>query len=232
MKYNNTVFLNRNFIAYDDQYDYLNSIKKMSCDDVFNVIRILSENTIDVSNEHIEIKKEIKNKQKNNFDFPKSIDIILDNMIYIDKANLSAAVKNCFRKLATFANPEFFKKQRMRMSVYNIPMVIDCSKENEKYLMLPRGKFEYLSDLCNQNNIVMNITDKRNSGQKLNIKFSGKLREEQSVALKEMLKYENGILEAPTGFGKTVICCKLIEKMNVNTLIVTFNLSLLKQWKD
>ena len=112
MKYNNTAFLDRNFIAYDDQYSYLSKVKKMSYDEVFNVIRVLSENTIDISNEYVELKKEIKNKQKNNFDFPKSIDITLDNMIYIDKANLSAAVKNCFRRLATFANPEFFKKQR------------------------------------------------------------------------------------------------------------------------
>ena len=232
VKYNNTVFLDRNFIAYDNQYGYLSSVKKMNFDDVFGVIRILSENTIDISNEYVELKEEIKNKQKNNFDFPKIIDIILDDMIYIDKANLSAAVKNCFRKLATFANPEFFKKQRMRMSVHNVPMVIDCSKEDEKYLMLPRGKFEYLSDLCNENNIKINIIDKRNKGQKLNIIFNGKLRDDQNIALEEMLKYENGILEAPTGFGKTVVCCKLIEKRNVNTLIVVFNLSLLKQWKQ
>ncbi len=232
MKYNNTAFLDRNFIAYDDQYSYLSKVKKMGYDEVFNVIRILSENIIDISNEYVELKEEIKNKQKNNFDFPKIIDITLDNMIYIDKAGLSAAVKNCFRRLATFANPEFFKKQRMRMSVHNIPMVIDCSKEDDKYLMIPRGKFEYLCDLCNQNNIKMKIADIRNKGQKLNIKFNGELREEQSLALKEMLKYENGILEAPTGFGKTVICCKLIEERNVNTLIVTFKLSLLNQWKQ
>ena len=232
MKYNNTVFLDRNFIPYSEQYDYLTKVKKMNYDKVFSVIKILSENTIDISNEYMELKKEIQNKEKNNFDFPKNINVVLDNMVYIDKANLSAAVKNCFRRLATFANPEFFKKQRMRMSTYNIPMVIDCSKENDKYLMIPRGKVEYLRTLCNQYNVKMNIIDKRNNGKKINIKFNGELREEQNRALDGMLKYENGILEAPTGFGKTVICCKLIEKRNVNTLIVTFNLSLLKQWKE
>ena len=232
MKYNNTVFLDRNFIAYADQYAYLSQVKKMSYDEVFNIIKILSENTIDISNEEIELKKEIENKKKNNFDFPEHIDVTLDNMIYIDKANLSATVRNCFRRLAAFANPEFFKKQRMRMSVHNIPKVIDCSKEDDKYLMIPRGKFEYLCNLCSKNNVKMNITDKRNNGEKLKIKFNGTLRKDQREALDEMLKYENGILEAPTGFGKTVICCKLIEERNVNTLIITFNLSLLKQWKE
>ncbi len=232
MKCNNTVFLDRNFNVYNDQYYYLAKVKKMSYDEVLSIIKILSESTIDISSENIELKEEINKKEKNNFDFPKSINLILDNMVYIDKANLSSAVKNCFRRLATFANPEFFKKQRMRMSVHNIPMIIDCSKEDDKYLMLPRGKFEYLYNLCKQNDIKMNIVDKRNKGKKINIKFNGKLREDQQDALNEMLKYENGILEAPTGFGKTVICCKLIEVRNVNTLIITFNLSLLKQWKE
>ena len=35
-----------------------------------------------------------------------------------------------------------------------------------------------------------------------------------------ILKYETGILKAPTGFGKTVICCKLIAERQVNTLII------------
>ncbi len=231
MEHNNTVFLDRNFIAYSNQYEYLSKVRKMSYDEVLNVIKVLSQNTIDVSSELVELKKEINKKEKNTFNFPKSINVILSNMIYIDKSGLSSAVKNCFRRLATFANPEFFKKQRMRMSIYNTPMVIDCSKEDDKYLMIPRGKFEYLCDICNQNNVKMNVIDKRNNGKKIKIKFNGELREDQKEALNEMLKYENGILEAPTGFGKTVICCKLIEKMCINTLIITFNLHLLRQWK-
>lgn len=227
-----TVFLDRNFIPYVNQYNYLNKVKKMAYEEVLNVITTLSENSLDISNENIELKDEINIKQNINFDFPKSIDIILDNMIYIDKTNLDTKVKNFFKKLAIFHNPEFYKKQKMRLPVYNIPMIINCCDENDKYLMLPRGKFLYLEDICNQNNIKMDIIDKRNNGEKLNTKFNGKLREEQTTALNEMLKYENGILEAPTGFGKTVVCCKLIEERNVNTLIVAFNLLVLKQWKQ
>ena len=153
-------------------------------------------------------------------------------MIYIDKANLNAGVKNSFRRLATFANPEFYKKQRLRMSVYNIPMVIDCSKEDEKYLKIPRGTYEYLCDLCNDQNVKIKVSDKRNNGEKLDIKFNGKLKEEQELALNKMLEYDTGILHAPTGFGKTVISCKMISKRNVNTLVITHTLQLLRQWKE
>ena len=47
------------------------------------------------------------------------------------------------------------------MSVYNIPMVIDCSKEDDKYLKLPRGTFEYLVSLCETNDVRIETVDKR-----------------------------------------------------------------------
>ena len=36
---------------------------------------------------------------------------------------------------------------------------------------------------------------------------------------------------APTGFGKTVIGCKLIVERKVNTLILVNKIQLLNQWK-
>ena len=160
------------------------------------------------------------------------MDVVLNDMIYIDKKNLSAGAKNCFRKLASFANPAFYKNQRMRLSTWNIPMIIDCSKFDDKYIMLPRGTYEYLLDICKENNIKLNIKDERNFGQRIQVNFKGKLYEEQERSLKKLLEYDTGILHAPTGFGKTVVACKLIAERKVNTLIVVHNLNLLKQWKD
>lgn len=118
------------------------------------------------------------------------------------------------------------------MSVYNVPMVIDCSKEDEKYLKLPRGTYDYLESLCNVNNIEIIKKDERFNGNKIDIKFNGTLRNEQQIAIEHLLKYDNGILCAPTGFGKTVIGCKLIEERKVNTLILVNKIQLLNQWKD
>ncbi len=230
--YGNTLFIDKYFIPYKNQWGYLKSIKKISENNVFKLIEILSDSTIDVSHEDLNIKKEIRNKKKNNFNFPKDLNVILDDMVYIDKRNLNAGVKNYLRRLASFANPEFYKKQRLRLSVYNVPMVIDCSKADDKYIKLPRGTFEYLSDLCEENNISLKIVDKRNKGNNIDIKFNGKLRDEQDNSLRALMRFDNGILHAPTGFGKTVVACKLIAEQKVNTLIIVHNLNLLKQWKE
>ena len=230
--YGNSLFVDKYFIPYKSQWNYLNSVKKLSLTEVFDVIKKLSNNTIDISHEELNLKEEIKNKNKNNFKFPKTLDIILNDMIYIDKKNLDSGVKNCFRRLASFANPEFYKNQRLRMSVYNIPMVIDCSEVDDKYIKLPRGTYEYLIDICKENNIRLNIVDKRNRGEKINVDFNGHLREEQERCLNFLEEYDNGILYAPTGFGKTVVSCKLIADKKVNTLIIVHNLNLLKQWQE
>ena len=231
-KYGNTLFIDRNFILIKNQMQYLSSIHKLTEIEVFEKIKQLSNETIDISHEIIDMQNEVKVKSKNNIDYPKSIKVILKDMVYIDKANLDGVVKNSFRRLATFANPEFYKKQKLRMSVYNVPMVIDCSKEDEKYLKLPRGTYDYLESLCNVNNIKIISKDERFVGNKIEVKFNGSLREEQQIAIDHMLKYDNGILCAPTGFGKTVIGCKLIEERKVNTLILVNKIQLLNQWKD
>lgn len=231
-KYENTLFVDRNFIKIDNQIQYLNSIHKLTEKEIFEKIEKLSNETIDIGHEVVDMKKEVIAKCKNNIEYPKSIRVILNDMVYIDKANLSGVVKNSFRRLATFANPEFYKKQKLRMSVYNIPMVIDCSKEDDKYLKLPRGTYEYLESLCKKNNVKIIKTDKRFRGNEIDVVFNGRLRDEQQLALDNLLKYDNGILCAPTGFGKTVIGCKIIEEHKVNTLILVNKLQLLNQWKD
>lgn len=231
-KYGNTLFVDRSFIQIKNQIQYLNSIHRLTEEEVFEKIEKLSNETIDIGHEIIDMKKEVITKSRNNIEYPKSIKVTLDDMVYIDKANLDSIVKNSFRRLATFANPEFYQKQKLRMSVYNIPMVIDCSKEDDKYLKLPRGTYEYLESLCKTNDIKIVKTDKRFKGKKINAIFNGKLRDEQQKALDSLLKYENGILCAPTGFGKTIIGCKMIEERNVNTLILVNKIQLLNQWKD
>lgn len=58
------------------------------------------------------------------------------------------------------------------------------------------------------------------------------LRSEQNKALKELTKYDNGILHAATAFGKTVVCSAVIAEKKVNTLILLESSALIEQWKD
>ena len=231
-KYGNTLLVDRNLMLIQNPIQYLSTIHKLSMKEVLQGIEKISGETIDIGHEILNVQEELIVKNNKSIDYPKNIQVILGDMIYIDKANLSGVVKFNFRRLATFANPEFYKRQKLRMSVYNVPMVIDCSKEDDQYLKLPRGTYENLEKFCNINGIQIFKEDHRTLGEKINVQFKGELRGEQQIAFDAMLKYDTGILCAPTGFGKTVIGCKMIAERKVNTLILVNKLQLLNQWKD
>ena len=80
--------------------------------------------------------------------------------------------------------------------------------------------------------IPFEISDERQCGRHINVTFAGELRQEQKPALEEMMRHDNGILQAATAFGKTVVCSAMIAEKKVNTLIILESSALLEQWKD
>ena len=76
------------------------------------------------------------------------------------------------------------------------------------------------------------LIDKRREGQPLRIKFKGALRPGQQEAVDSLAKHENGILSAPTGFGKTVVAAALIAKRGLPTLVIVPKTALVSQWAD
>jgi hypothetical protein len=70
---------------------------------------------------------------------PKSLTVTLANLIYFEKAQLPQALANRLIRLAAFQNPEFYKAQAMRMSVWDKPRVIGNAENYPQHIALPRG---------------------------------------------------------------------------------------------
>ena len=106
------------------------------------------------------------------------------------------------------------------------------STENEgNYIGIPRGMENKLLELLNQSNAEYVITDKRNHGIPLEVKFNGELYDEQRPAAMALLSKETGVLSATTAFGKSVIGAYTIAENKVNTLILVHTAALLSQWQ-
>ena len=62
-------------------------------------------------------------------------------------------------------NPEFYERQRMRASTYNIPRFLHCYQETiDGGLILPRGMLDTVTSLAAQAGSRLNITDRRSPG--------------------------------------------------------------------
>ncbi len=238
----NSVFIDEDGIPYRDQWQFLNQLKKLALTDLYNILEQVNyqaNNSQQLKQPPWEQGLPIKASFIDGC--PKKLALILANQIYIPLKTLPSALTARLKRLASFANPEFFKKQAMRFSTHGIPRYICCSRIEQNYLILPRGCFEEVMELMEQQKIQTLIDDKRHVGQKFEdnqqqksekVQFRAKLRKDQSDAVAALLKHDTGVLVAPTAFGKTVTAIGLIARRGINTLVLTHSRQLVEQWQE
>ncbi|KAA8822647.1 TOTE conflict system archaeo-eukaryotic primase domain-containing protein [Bifidobacterium vespertilionis] len=163
---------------------------------------------------------------------PASVLITEGRMLSIPKEGFSAQALNAIRRLAAFANPDFHRAQAMRQPVYNKPRIIYCGEETDRAILLPRGCRESLEELLRGCGTRVEYRDERTAGKPIQAAFNGMLRPQQREAADALLAHHDGILVAPTGFGKTVIAANLIASRGVNTLVVLRSSALMDQWRE
>ena len=234
-KEGNSVFVDENFVAYGNQWNYLLEIKRISevaVDAILAKHATASElGELSTTSESKPWETPAPQKITHN-DFPAVPVIIRSNMLYISLQGFSAKVVNHLKRIASFKNPEFYARQGMRLSTYNIPRIISCADMDEDYIALPRGCEDAVIALWESNQVAYRIEDKTNHGENITVKFKGELREKQKAAINSLTARNNGILNATTAFGKTVTAIGLIAERKVNTLILVHTKALLDQWKS
>ncbi len=212
----NSLFIDDHFNPYPDQWIYLSNVSRLSAGDVSNLIKKLQGE---------QLQESILS-----YPMPKKLTITLKNGIYIKKKTLPSSLITKLIDLATFTNPEFYKAQKRRFSTKGIPRMINCSAEDAEHLILPRGCQQDIEKVLKEFKIEIEYEDLRYEGEPLPITFIGQLTSLQTDALSQLLLYENGVLSATTGFGKTVIAAALIAQRKVNTLIIVDRTQLQLQW--
>ena len=235
----NSEFVDAHFQSYEDQWSFLSTIQRISHNRIEEVVSELGEgNELGVLKQDEEEGAEkpwesSKTKiELQRDDFPKRIEIVRANMLFIPKEGISQKAMNRLKRLASFKNPMFYKQQAMRLPTYGYPRVISCADETEAYLGVPRGCEPELVSLLEKLGIEIRLIDKTHKGRKIDVKFNGQLRDEQSLALSHLLQNDTGILSGTTAFGKTIVAIMLIAEKKVNTLILVDKVSLLSQWKE
>ena len=135
--------------------------------------------------------------------------------------------------MAAISNPIYYKNLAIGTSNYSTSKWISLGNDYlSGYIEIPRGLYGNLLENAKRAGIECRIEDERQMGKSIRVKFIGELRSEQDAALKELVKYDNGILHAATAFGKTVVCSAIIAEKKTSTLIILESSALIEQWRE
>ncbi len=240
----NSVFLNDAGEPHQDQWDFLHSIRRMS---QVSATKLVAEaekhgDLIDIQMGVMEDEDRSdpwtlppSRKPSNTRiegPFPAEVRVVLSNLVFVEKKGLPPAMLNRLLRIAAFQNPEFYKAQAMRLSTFGKPRVIACGEDLPRHLALPRGCLNDVLAILEGHGIRPVVQDERFGGVPIDVGFHGVLRETQESAVAESLRYDNGVLCAPTAFGKTAVAASLIASRRVNTLVLVHRRQLLDQWRE
>ena len=240
----NTVFLDELFQPYADQWRFLESIERIAAGRLANIIHEIAPrgNPVGV---HLSLADDDggeapwdwspsrkRAERPVNGQTPSIVRLVVSNLVFIEKKDLPSAMVDRLVRVAAFQNPEFYRAQAMRLSTYGKPRVISCGEVFPEHIGLPRGCVEEVTNLFKSHSVKVEIQDERSAGKKIDVFFHGELRADQKDAIARMLVHENGVLCAPTAFGKTVVAASMISTRAVNTLILVHRRQLMDQWRE
>ncbi len=240
----NSLFLDSHFRPYPDQWEFLSDLQKMAPDCVEALVREALHTgsvigvRISLADEDDEAEpwtlppSNRRTPKPIEGPLPERVEIVRSNLLYIEKKTLPPAMLNRLLRLAAFQNPEFYKAQAMRLSTFGKPRIISCGQDFAQHIALPRGCLAEVTALLVDHMIEADIRDERYAGTPIEANFQGRLRSYQEEAVGLIGDHDDGILCAPTAFGKTAVAAWLIAKRKVNTLVLVHRQQLLDQWHE
>lgn len=243
-KASNSVFIDANFQPYSDQWEFLSALERVPmvvAEEIVaeaqrkgDLIGVRASVTDDEDRQDPWTLPPSRRRLERLIQgpLPDRVQIVRANLVYVEKRGLPSAMLNRLLRLAAFQNPEFYKAQKMRLSTYAKPRVIACGEDFAEHVALPRGCLPEVIALLEAHGIRPEVRDERFAGTPIEVEFQGELRPLQLEAVSEVTQHDEGILCAPTAFGKTAVAAWLIAKRKVNTLVMVHRQQLLDQWHE
>ncbi|MEO8624416.1 MAG: restriction endonuclease subunit R, partial [bacterium] len=233
-RHGNSVFLddNLNPPPNDAQWAFLASVQRI---DPAIVMRIASEATrtgseLDLSTVDVDDDEDSapwmrppsgkRRLSRLSEPVPSVVRAVLCQKLFVEKALLPSALLNQMKRLAAFQNPEFYKRQGMRLSTSMTPRVISCATDLPQHIGLPRGCRTQLETLLAEYESQVEIDDQRVSGTPTTFRFRGELTAMQQEAVTALVAHDIGVFVAPPGSGKTVVGTYLVAQRACSTLIL------------
>lgn len=212
----NSCFVNEQLGPYQDQWEFLSTIQKVSVshlDSIYNTLRpdnVSASPNIDSENLHIQ----------------------LNNVVRLNRSGMTPELINFLKEELNFSNSEYFIKKKSGRNTWGTERYFRFIEETEHEVIIPRGFIGRLIRFCKQQNIDFEFQDERKRHDPIPFKTNFSLRSHQKSAIEATSRKEFGVITAPPGSGKTIIGLKVIAEKQQPTLIVVHRKQLLEQWVE
>ncbi|MFQ5600824.1 MAG: DEAD/DEAH box helicase family protein [Candidatus Krumholzibacteriia bacterium] len=239
----NTIFVDDQLVPHEDQWSYLASVPRVAPGTVQSIAeearrrgRVIGVRSSDAGAQEDETTwldppVARPTDQQVAGSVPGTVRIIQAQKLLVDKSGLPSPLLNQIKRLSAFQNPEFYKRQSMRLSTAMTPRVIACAEETVQYVALPRGCRADLERLLKDFDIAVLAEDQRCEGEQLDVCFHGQLTAAQAQAARALCEHDTGVFVAPPGVGKTVVGTYVIAERRRSTLVLVHRRPLLDQWR-
>ncbi|MFH0946278.1 MAG: hypothetical protein V2A76_13845 [Planctomycetota bacterium] len=188
-KEGNTEFLDQDLVPHVDQWRYLAQIRRIDPAEVRRLaeeagqqhqVLAVRETWTDDEQGHLPWKKRgssASHMERLGQPMPARVNAVLAQKLFVEKAGLPSLLLNRIKRLATFQNPEFYKRQGMRLSTALTPHVITCAEDLPRHIALPRGCADDARALLESHGSNLEVKDERVAGQEVSFSFEHVLSE-------------------------------------------------------
>lgn len=153
----------------------------------------------------------------------------IGNALRLQKASATPTTIRAIKAALTMPNPAYASALQHGRMAWGIPSELSFYEESEDTLTIPRGSGPELARLLGAG---VDWSDKRRVLPEIDLTFSGKLRDYQQEAVAAVMQRNQGVLEASTGAGKTVMALAIIAARRQPCLILVHGQELMRQWRE
>jgi superfamily II DNA or RNA helicase len=158
------------------------------------------------------------------------ITVRIDNQVHLCLSNLPYGILARIKRRLSFPNPAFLEAEKRGFWTGNMDQEIKGYQVDGDTLVVPRGFTRQLVGIISGAGLRYELDDHRRTLAPVDFSFKGELRDFQVEALEAVASRDFGVLQAPTGSGKTVVTLALIARRRQPALVVVHTRELLDQW--
>jgi superfamily II DNA or RNA helicase len=139
---------------------------------------------------------------------------------------------NFLKEELNFLNSEYLTKRRLGKSTYKIQKYFRLIEESGNAVLLPRGFLNKFIAFLNENRINHSVVPKYPVLNETLFDSSIVLTPNQTMAVDSAIAYEQGVIVAPSGSGKTIIGLEIVARRKLPALILVHRKQILDQWVE